>query len=181
MRKWIWSLLVIATVFVAYDLYDGFAHSSLSRMSRAEELAQEDDLREAVFRHLFTQNASVQGRSAQVYFLAVGAKGEDPDDAFMLRFADSPTPVKKASDSIFAADNSDKPAIGRGEMVITDKATGQPGLLFHTREIKWLNSVQAEVSGGYYEAMMSASGNTYELEKIDDKWVVVKNTELWIS
>jgi hypothetical protein len=39
----------------------------------------------------------------------------------------------------------------------------------------------AEVSGGYYEAELSASGNTYYMRKKDGKWVCEKNVMRWIS
>jgi len=69
--------------------------------------------------------------------------------------------------------SSDKDVVGR--------KNGRSGLIFTTGDIKWVPPTQAEISGGYYEGNMSASGNTYYRDKIDGKWRVIKVVVRWIS
>lgn len=53
--------------------------------------------------------------------------------------------------------------------------------MFYVGEIKWVSEIEVEVAGGYYEANLSASGNTYYLKKKDGKWVVERDEMHWIS
>jgi hypothetical protein len=123
--------------------------------------SQVDDIREAVFRYQFGHNGSSQQQSAKVYFLSVGEKYRDPSDAFMKRFAEHKPPVRKASAS--------QQLRGRG---IVDKRTGELGLAFGVETIKWISETEVEVRGGYAEAELSASGNTYTVKKQGGKWKV---------
>jgi hypothetical protein len=131
---------------------------------------QVDDIREAVFRYQFDHNDSGQQKSAKVYFIGVGEKAADPSDDFMKRFADHLPPVRKASASHFIT--------GKG---LLDKKTGERGLAFQVTTIKWISDTEVEVSGGYYEAELSSSGNTYTVQKKNRKWKVTKNKLDWIS
>jgi hypothetical protein len=133
--------------------------------------AEELDIRETTFRYQFGKNASGQQQSAKSFYLAVSAddKQTDPDDAFIERFAGNEPPVKKVSE----CDSS-----GAG---VVDKKTGESGLIFKTGAIKWVSDTEVEISGGYYEAGLSASGNTYYLKKVNGKWTVIKDVMHWIS
>ncbi|MDP2211423.1 MAG: hypothetical protein Q8J63_06790 [Candidatus Aquicultor sp.] len=53
-----------------------------------KKLAQEESIREAVYRHQFENNASGQRKSAKAYFLSLGTveKPSDPSDELMGRF-----------------------------------------------------------------------------------------------
>lgn len=113
---------------------------------------QEDDIREAVFRYQFDHNASGQQKRAQFYYLAVGKKQADPTDEFMKRFADHHPPVRKVSEW---------------------KPKGRPGLVFRVSSIKWISDTKVEAEGGYYEGLLSSSGNTYIVVKRQGKWKVV--------
>jgi hypothetical protein len=132
--------------------------------------SQIDDIREAVFRWQFHHNASGQQKKAQVYFLQVGENGDDPTDEFIKRFADHKPPVRKRS-----ASSEDH---GRG---VRDKQTGERGLIFRVSKIEWRTDAEVEVKGGYYEANLSASGNTYTVKKQDGKWKVTNDKMDWIS
>jgi len=134
--------------------------------------AEELDIREATFRYQFGKNASGQQQAAKNFYLAVpgGGKGTDPDDAFMKRFAGNKPTVKRLSE----CDSSD-------DKGVVDKKTGERGLIFTTGAIKWVSDTEVEISGGYYEAGLSASGNTYFLKKVDGKWKVIKDVMHWIS
>jgi hypothetical protein len=130
--------------------------------------ADEDAIREAVFRYQFEHNASGQQQKASAYFLSIGKDYKDPDDAFMARFVKHQPPVKKASQAT-------------GQLGVIDKETGQPGLKFRVESIKQVDEDKVIVEGGYYESGDSSSGNTYTVERIDHKWSVTSDEMRWIS
>jgi len=130
---------------------------------------EEDDIREAVFRWQFEHNASGQQQKAEAYFLQVGEKG-DPSDAFMERFAKHKPPVRKGS-----ACTAD---MAKG---VLDKNTGEKGLIFRVTSIDWKSDSEVNVKGGYYEAGLSASANTYTVKKEKGKWRVTNDKMDWIS
>ena len=127
-----------------------------------------DDIREAVFRHMFQKNASSLRQSAAVYCLSIA--GGDPGDAFMSRFGKHQPPVKKASECVVSEAHG-----------VLDKATSARGLIFRVVKIEQTGDAKATVEGGYYEGNMSASGNIYTLEKMNGVWRVVGDVMLWIS
>jgi hypothetical protein len=132
--------------------------------------SQEDHIREAVFRYQFKRNASAFQDKTEVYFLSIG--GGDPSDQFMRRFEGHTPVVKKVSEAI----------VSSSEVTgVKDKKTGQRGLIFNQRTIKWDENDHVEVEGGYYEAGLSASGNTYSVVKENNEWVVTKSEMHWIS
>lgn len=54
-------------------------------------------------------------------------------------------------------------------------------LIFRVTSIKWKSDTEVDVSGGYYEAGLSASGNTYTVKKEKGKWKVTNDKMHWIS
>ncbi len=140
----------------------------ITEANRAETLS----IREATFRYQFQKNASGQQQKAGAYFLSLGrdSKPEYPDEDFLRRFVDVQPPVKSAAQCESSAEKG-----------VRDKQTGVQGLIFYVGEIKWISDTEVEVSGGYYEAGLSASGNTYYLKKKDGKWVVERDQMHWIS
>ena len=137
--------------------------TSLVMANDTARITAEDDVREAVFRHLFQHNASGLQKNAKAYFLNV-EKGADPADVFLNRFTGHAPPVKKASQSRRGARSSQ----------VEDKETGAPGLVFSITRITWLSDTEAEVHGGYYEANLSASFGSYRVKKINGKWIVTE-------
>ena len=122
---------------------------------------------------LFRKNASSLKQKAQVFFLTIGelaqTQSHDPDDAFMKRFAGDKPRVAKRSESIESPEG------------VKDKTTGETGLVFNVDDIRWLSDEEVQVSGGYFEAGLSASGNTYHLKKRKGKWAVESEQMRWIS
>jgi hypothetical protein len=147
-----------------------FAFTSLGFAADNARESQTDDIREAVFRWQFDHNASGQQTNAQVYFLEVGEKSGDPTEEFMKRFADHKPPVRKVSACTADA--------GKG---VLDRKTGEKGLIFRVTNIKWKSDTEVDVSGGYHEAGLSASGNTYTVKKKKGKWKVTNDKMHWIS
>jgi hypothetical protein len=135
----------------------------------AERESQIDDIREAVFRWQFDHNASGQQKKARIYFLEVGEKPGDPTDQFMNRFADHKPPVRKVSAC----------TLNTGE--VRNKKTREKGLIFRVTKIEWKSDIEVEVTGGYHEALLSSSGNTYTVKKENGKWKVTKDKMDWIS
>lgn len=131
--------------------------------------ADEDDIREAVFRHLFTHNASAQQHRAKVYFLSLG-EGKAPSNLFMLRFKDHKPPVKAASSLASMRINGAK---GKGRVV--------NGLIFYVTKIERVDEDEVEVFGGYYEGDLSSSGNIYRVKRKGDRWVVTKDRMIYIA
>ncbi len=129
--------------------------------------ADEDDIREAVFRYQFSHNASAQKQNAKVYFLSLG-KGKAPNNLFMLRFKDHKPPVRQVS---FLASNKG----------MKGKEPGNQGLIFYVTKIEQISEDEVEVSGGYYEGALSSSGNIYRVKRTDNKWIVIEDRMIYIS
>jgi hypothetical protein len=136
-----------------------------------------DDIREAVFRYLIARcNTSYY----KVCFLSIERRGSgdtaklqtedsDPSDEFLRRFTDLSIPVKRESDCT------------GGTRGVFDKKTNAQGLIFNVGKITQHSATSAEIEGGYYAAGLSASGNTYTVEKKNGKWIVTKDVMHWIS
>jgi hypothetical protein len=138
----------------------------------AETARQTDEMniREAVFRCQFTNDASGVNLKGKVFFLQMGEdKKADPSDEFMQCFAGHTPPVRKASACEIRPHGP------------VDRKTGEAGLVFHVGAIKWISDTDVDVEGGFYEGMRSAAGYTFTLKKEDGKWRVIKSRLEWIS
>jgi hypothetical protein len=124
---------------------------------------------EAVFRHQFDKNASAGQRNVDYFFLALEG-GADPPPEFLARFKDEKPIVLPASMATASA------AAG-----VKHKDRGGRGLIFSVTSIAWLDGDTAEVEGGYYEGGLSASGNTYRVQRVDGAWKVTGDRMKWIS
>lgn len=129
---------------------------------------REWDVREALFRYQFEHNASGGQQSVGTYFLEVN--GEDPPAEFVARFAGHEPPVEAASHAIASADEG-----------VRHRERGGDGLIFRQQGLRWIGDRKAEVDGGYYEAGLSSSGNTYTVEWKGGRWVVTDVLARWIS
>lgn len=127
------------------------------------------DLREAALRPMFAKNASGQQQRARVFCIQLEHES-DPTPSFLARFGDVKIPVRPASACTQSADQG-----------VVDKTTKARGLAFRVDAVRRIDADHAEVDGGYYEAGLSASGNTYTLERKNGRWVVTKDVMHWIS
>lgn len=118
--------------------------------------AELDDVFEALFRHQFKHNASAMQQNAPAYFLSI--KDKDPSPEFLKRFAGHKPPVKNGTEF----------EIGKG-------------LKFRIESWKWKSDDELELTGGYYEAGLSASGNRFTMVRKNGKWIVEKDQMEWIS
>lgn len=87
----------------------------------------------------------------------------------MQRFQDSKPIVKKVSQAERSADG------------VFDIETHQRGLIFSIGKIEKINQNTVKVFGGYFEAGLSASGNTYTVKRKGKKWTVTNSVMNWIS
>lgn len=133
---------------------------------------QDDDIREAVFRHLFTHNASGLQARADAYYLAVGLFELDPSDGFLRRFRDYKPAVRKVSECRSPETCDDR---------VRGIKDGLEGLVFRVTFIRRVGLREFEVKGGYYEGLLSGSGNTYRVRLVNGRWTVVQDRMDWIS
>ncbi len=154
------ALLIAACSPAPQDTPTAQRAMSPATQANAVEDDPEDDIREAVFRHLFRNNGSALQGDAQVYCLQLHGDA-DPGEALLRRFAGHRPPVVKAS-----ACRLD-PAKG-----VTEQTTGRRGLIFRIDSIRRTGD-EAIVEGGYFEAGLSASGNRYVVRRIAGRWQVV--------
>lgn len=132
-----------------------------------DQLAQIDDIREAMFRH------HIEKHGERIYFLAffdieTGMR-EDPSDTFMKRFAGQIPRVAKESESQ-ASDYKG----------LRDKKTGEQGVSLTISAIRWVSDTEVQVHSGYYSGGTGAERGTYFLKKKDGRWVV-ERAELIMS
>jgi len=140
-------------------------NSSITTQMGGSKTEQEDDIREAVFRHQFGHNASAIKQKAKTYYLALGSliNKRDPSSNFMQRF------------------KGHKPSVERVSLAEEGYGRIRDGLIFYIEEIRWINENEVEVSGGYYEGNLSSSGNNYQVVRKNGKWSVKKDKMKWIS
>jgi hypothetical protein len=144
----------------------------------AKRAAEEDNIREVVFRHLFTHNHSSMQQNAAVYFLSVGSlepgDSRDPSDGLMKKFVGH-TPVVRGVTRVTPE------TMQRGTWA-KDTETGEVGLIFFVEEIKWLSDRGVDVKAGYYElGDNNAAAYRIRVVRRDDQWEVEKQELLWIS
>ena len=164
-------------IFVFSLLMAGCSIDESDLFNESSQVCVEDSIREAAFRHQFEHNASGQQQTAQIYFIFVMTRDDstgywnngDPSEALLNQFTDNVPPVKPFSKCTYSISG------------VFDKESGERGLLFHVGEIKWNADDQVQVEGGYYEAGLSASGNTYYLKYMDGQWTVIRDVMHWIS
>lgn len=136
-----------------------------------DRAAEEDNIREAVFRYQFEHNGSGQQQKANAYCLSIllDQKKSDPSYDFMKRFDGHKPPVRKASEC-----HSTK-------VEVVENRTGKSALIFSVSSITWVSETEVTVGGGYEEANLSSSGSTYTVKKQGGKWTVTDDRMNWIS
>ncbi len=150
MRRLIFFTALLAAVAAALPAQKAADNSSHS--------AQEDDLRETVFRYQFKNT----GLNVSYHFIAIDDKS--PSDAFVKRFKDDDPPVRPISES-----HIEKKPI----RTVVSKKNGENGIIFREGRIKWISDVKADVEGGYEcgDNCAGASG-VYHAVKQDGRWTV---------
>lgn len=130
---------------------------------------REDNIREAVLRYMFENNASAMQQDAKVYFIAVDAR-TDPTQDLLGRFKGNQPPVKPVS-----------AATHFGWGGVKDRGSGAAGLIFTVQKIDWISDSQVLVAGEYFEDSESRGGTQYKVLFENDQWVVTETEMEWIS
>ena len=136
-----------------------------------DRAAEENNIREAVFRHQFEHNGSGQQQKANAYCLSIllDQKKSDPSDEFIKRFAGHKPPVRRASECHWT------------KVKVVENRTGRSALILFVSSITWVSDTEVTVGGGYEEANLSESGNTYTVKKQGGQWTVTEDRMNWIS
>jgi hypothetical protein len=152
---------VLAIAFLL--LLSGCTQPSKGAQWRA---AQQDDIREAVFRHQISSHYGRLHMTTTLYFLQIGwgKDPRDPSDQLLKRFAGLQVEVKKLSGCTHSP---------RG---VKDKRTGRPGMILEVADITWRNDSDVEVEGGYFANGLAGSSHTYRVRRVAGKWTVTKDT-----
>jgi hypothetical protein len=127
------------------------------------------DVIEAVFRHQCKKNASAGQGNVEYFFLSLDGRA-DPPPELLTRFKDEKPIVLPVS-----------MATGSAREGVKHKELGGRGLIFRVTRVAWLDESTAAVEGGYYEAGLSASGNTYRVTRTNGVWKVIEDRMNWIS
>jgi hypothetical protein len=139
----------------------------------------EDELRatEALIRYQLTHNHAAKNAAVDTFCVEIsnvsdraGSTKADPPAELIERLNDGRRKVRKGSDCDYNGGNG-----------VFEKRSNSPAIVLRVGEISWKSETSMTVTGGYYEASESASGNVYHLEKRDGKWVVTKDELKWIS
>lgn len=126
------------------------------------------NIRFALANYIFENNASGGQQNVEYYFLAID--GGDPSEEFIARFANRKPIVLPSSLAVASADKG-----------VLHKETKKRGLIFSIDDIEWVSDTEVKVSWGYYEAGLSASGNTATLQLEGKEWKVTGDQMHWIS
>lgn len=131
--------------------------------------AQEDDIREAVFRQSFSEH-----KNETVFFIGIQSAEKraspDPSDEFLKRFADTKLKIRKES-------QAGESRIGE----VADPDNGGSAVRLFIGTITWDSDTDVSVKGGHYKNPLDASGSTYTLKKGNDGWKVVKVERRWVA
>lgn len=122
----------------------------------ADEKTAIYNMYEAFFSYLFINNVSGAQQNATAYYLKI--KEKDPSQEFLSRFRGHSPPIKEAS------------AFVEGE-----------GLEFRIDDCKQIDDDTFEITGGYYEGNLSASGGKYRLTCKNGEWNVKSVGSHWVS
>jgi hypothetical protein len=129
--------------------------------------AQEDDIREAVFRR------QVSDRKATVYFLAFTDEDKetaiDPPAEFLKRLADIKASIQKRSAAKFNANET-----------ISDPASGNLGVVLLIEALTRTSDDEVDVRAAVFGGGDDAIGGFYILKREKDGWKVVKSGRTWV-
>jgi hypothetical protein len=120
--------------------------------------AQEDEIREAVYRYQF------KNFDLLVAYHFISVNGKNPSAAILQRFKGEQPPVLPLSD----CDRIKKPT-----RMIQNRNDLKQGALFNIGQIKWISDTKVDVDGGFEcgDICDEATG-VYHASKPENKWVV---------
>ena len=122
----------------------------------------EEDIRELAVRQLIEYRAQLN----PLFFLAVDGD-VDPDDAFLSRFADLKTVIRKGSRAVKAKN----PMVGPR---YSDSVTHEDGIRVSVGQIRWQGDGRAEVDCEIDAHARFYERATYVVEQVDSRWKIVR-------
>lgn len=128
---------------------------------------------EAVFRDMVRDVPGLSGPYGDLVFCLEGPGKSDPPEPVLNRLAASGERVRPASACRIEKD-------GLREWVV-ERETGARAVILMVQSIQCPDELHCSVSCGYFSQGLSASGNTFEVEKRGGAWMVVRRQMHWIS
>jgi hypothetical protein len=120
--------------------------------------AQEDVIREAVFRYQF------KNLDLLVAYHFISVNGKNPSPALVQRFHDANPPVLPVSES---------ERIKKPMRAVQNRRDYKQGVLFNLGQIKWISDTTVNVDGGFECGdMCDEYSGVYHVSKHENKWVV---------
>jgi len=134
------------------------AAAPAQKAAESPRAAQDDNVREAVFRYQFAHVELIFA----YHFIAID--GKNPPEAFLQRFHDFEPPVRPLSE----AERIKKPL-----RMIVNKNDQKQGVIFYLGQVKWISDVRADVEGRFEcgDTCDEYSG-VYHVSKQGNDWVV---------
>jgi hypothetical protein len=160
MRNLILTLLLVVGIFnCVIEVAPVYSQDLSSKTLKDLTLAEENDIREAVFRYEFNFH-----KNAKVFFLSFGKK--EPTDEFISRFAGHKSPVKKESQA-------------SGKYKLNDKETGKRGVLLSVANITRISEDEVKVwlgyiIGPYNKKDKNIAIKIYSVQRDNNKWLVTE-------
>jgi hypothetical protein len=133
---------------------------------------------EAVFRDMIRDVPGLMGPYEVAFCLEAPGK-TDPPAPVMNRLRDSAAKVIPASACRIELDGRFPPEFGVKRMV--ELASGADAIMLQVDSIDCSDERHCSVVCGYFARSLSASSNTFEVEKRDEEWIVTSRQMLWIS
>ncbi len=157
-----------------FSLLLAFLTIGCAHTAELKTMPANDDIREALFRFIFSNNASAGQKNVDYYFLSIEKK--DPTTEFLNRFQGEKPQVLPSSQAKFNPP-PDQESLGG----IIHQSLGGTGLKFGIGKIDWINKYKVSISWSYYENMLSGSFNVATLKLKNNAWVVTEDHLLKIS
>ncbi len=166
--SWRWLLLVLLVLAAAGLGYGVLSQPHLGG-ARWQE-AQEDNVREAVFRRQIAEHR----RYGEVCFLTISGRDASAMAVFVARRFQDASFVKSMAASQEGPAHSPMLVNTPTHNGYVDAHTGQPALQFSTGAVEWTSDVRAEVSGDGSIAMESGNGGIYTVVWNGHRWNVTR-------
>jgi hypothetical protein len=156
-------------VFIACTafLFSSLPVRSQQSTKQARLVAQEEDIREAVFLFLFDVGTG-SDPNYPIYCLSVNSVGtkdpHDPSDSLMKRFPKARFTLRKASD----CEVLKKP--GDLFTAIRDKETGKPAWMISVGHMDWIDDDEVHAMGMRFCGGLCAWSTEFKVTRKDGKW-----------
>jgi hypothetical protein len=152
------NLWIITGVLVGMFSFSGCVRGHIGA-DTAVRAAQEDDIREAIFRYEMKEH-----RFPDVVFLSIN--NQEPSEVFMRRFSDVKLSVRNWS--------AIAPAKEPPQRWISDRETEKPGVALSVGKFRWTSDYAVVVAGGYYCGILCAGEGNFYVTFKDGRWIVEK-------